>query len=303
VGDIEEELARVRATPEKRVQDEVARSLEKRRAIESDVVDVLRRPAAGRRLADLLEALWVELVEPLWPQIRDCLEREILHRSRALARGGLGALFEDMSPLISIEGQRLSVDVGVSCECTRSLRGVGILLIPSTFIGPRVTAILEPPPAPATLCYPARGAGALWFRSEGDVDDSLAKLIGGTRAQILQALSEPTHTTALAARLGRSAGNIADHLSVLRSSGLITRARYGRHVMYSRTTLAETLLSGLADGDGCCRAPRCVRGAGDLPLTVEDSSQEETLEQAARAWQHCHRAVIDELWSTGKWTS
>jgi DNA-binding transcriptional ArsR family regulator len=247
VGDIDEELAQVRATPEERVQDEVARSLEKRRGIETDVSDVLRRPGAGPRLADLLEVLWAELVEPLWPQIRDCLEREILHRSRALARGGLGALFEDMSPLISIDGRRLSVDIGASCECTRSLGGVGILLIPSSFICPRVTAILEPAPAPATLCYPARGAGALWLRSERDVDESLAKLIGGTRAQILLALSEPTHTTALAARLGRSAGNIADHLSVLRGSGLITRARFGRHVMYSRTTLAETLLSAVAD--------------------------------------------------------
>jgi DNA-binding transcriptional ArsR family regulator len=247
VGDIDEELAQVRSTPEERVQVEVARSLERRRGIETDVLDVLRRPGAGRRLADLLEALWIDLVEPLWPQIRDCLEREILLRSRALARGGLGALFEDMSPLISIAGRRLSVDIGAGCECTRSLGGVGILLIPSTFICPRVTAILEPPTAPATLYYPARAAAALWFGSEGDVDDSLAKLIGDTRAQILLALSEPAHTTALAARLGRSAGNIADHLSVLRSSGLITRARYGRHVMYSRTTLAETLLSAVAN--------------------------------------------------------
>jgi DNA-binding transcriptional ArsR family regulator len=109
-------------------------------------------------------------------------------------------------------------------------------------------AILDPPPAPAALCYPARGAGALWFGSENDADDAVAKLIGTARAQILHALSEPMHTTALALGLGRSPGNIGDHLAILRSGGLITRARQGRHVMYSRTGLAEKLLAGVTNG-------------------------------------------------------
>jgi DNA-binding transcriptional ArsR family regulator len=82
------------------------------------------------------------------------------------------------------------------------------------------------------------------FWEPDSADGAVAKLIGPTRAEILELVAEPNHTSALARGLGRSPGNVADHLKVLRSCGLVARARIGRNVVYARTPLADALLAG-----------------------------------------------------------
>jgi DNA-binding transcriptional ArsR family regulator len=240
VGDLEAELAEVRATPVARARAEIERCLSKRDPIEREVQDQLRCPDVLERLADQIEVLWEASLEPWWPRIREVLDRDILRRSRALAAGGLGAVFEDLRPMITLEGRRLLV----SHRLARShpLGGAGLVLLPSAFVWPRVMATLGAP-GPVGLRYPARGIGTIWFGSPSDSDTALASLIGTTRAHILGALDEPAHTAGLATLLARSPGNIADHLAVLRSSGLIARTRSGRRVLYSRTNLGDALVA------------------------------------------------------------
>ncbi|CAM5637136.1 hypothetical protein GCM10010329_65880 [Streptomyces spiroverticillatus] len=128
---------------------------------------------------------------------------------------------------------------------TWSLGGQGLLLMPSAFAWPHVISKVTPDWQP-TVRYPPRGVGTLWESRGTTAPEALAALLGRSRALVLAALDSPASTTALAGDTGLSAGGVSQHLTVLRSAGLVEPYRTGRFVLYARTATAESLLAGLA---------------------------------------------------------
>ncbi len=205
--------------------------------------------AATERIADTLQAYWDLAMAPYWPRILRLLEADVLWRTQRLAAGGLEALFEDLHETVVLDGDRLRA--ADPYDWSGELSGRGLMLVPYAMGWPQVrkmTGRVKPgdtgepyEPYGPLLAYPVRGIATLWETAPPPPPDALAALIGRTRATILTTLAEPATTTTLARRMDLTPGAVSQHLSVLHSSGLVSRARVTRSVLYRRTARADAL--------------------------------------------------------------
>lgn len=242
LASFEEEIAAVRAVAPELVRQDIATSLRGRpgalgspagQALLADPVRSLRE------LADLLERAWEVLVAPHWPRLRALLEADVAYHSRRLAAVGFERLLGELSPRLSWSGSTLTISDTKSLH-SRVLGGQGLVLMPSVFVWPATVGGFEDPWLPAVV-YPARGIGGLWTEPGASTPETLARLLGRARADVLCALDEPAGTSALAHRLGLAPSSVSEHLSVLRAAGLLTSRRYGHQVLYERTPLGIAL--------------------------------------------------------------
>ncbi|MEU6717353.1 DUF5937 family protein [Nonomuraea sp. NPDC046802] len=198
------------------------------------------------RLAEEVGNYWRAAMAPYWPRIRSLLEGEILYRAKLLAEGGAWRMLADLDDAVTWENGTLRVRHRHTSGA-RSLRGLGLLLVPSVFVSPRVFTVTTPPYQP-TVRYPARGIATLWERRELDPPEALAAVLGRTRARLLAELDQPASTRELALRAGLSEPGVNQHLTALRKAGLCSAHRTGRYVLYARTAIAEALLEGRHQG-------------------------------------------------------
>jgi DNA-binding transcriptional ArsR family regulator len=233
------QLALLRATPLTQVGADLARLVD----VDTPGLRAFRAdPAAGLgRLADVVERYWELAIAPHWARLHALLQGDVLYRARRLADGGAAMLFADLAPIVRWQEDHLYVAHPRYAGSYR-LDGQGLLLVPSVFVWPSVFSSSIEPWQP-TLTYPARGVASLWSGVGRTDGRAVAAVIGRSRAVLLAELESPASTTELAVRTGLAAASVSEQLTTLRSAGLVTAHRSGRFVLYTRTSVAEALLT------------------------------------------------------------
>jgi len=242
--DIADQLAQVRATPPEQVAREVNRSLTERAGDAAPKAGwrLLDDPLATRTLlADLLEQCWQLLIAPHWPRLRDLLQADVQYQTQRLGDYGLERVLSELHPHARWTGHSLIIDAAATER--RQLQGAGLLLMPSVFAWPRLVTVTDPPARP-TLVYAARGIAELWQPAPTGHSDALGRLLGQTRAALLESLAEPASTDTLARRHELAPSTVSEHLTVLHHARLITRRRHRHTVLYQQTPLGTELTTG-----------------------------------------------------------
>lgn len=202
------------------------------------------RDATARRvLADSAQATYHAILEPIWPRVRNHLHGESAVRGRALIEGGVERLFTTLHP--RIRWQAPVLEVGMRSDADIMLRGRGLVLVPSLFIGERFVLLTDvsQEDVPPKLVFPAPMPDPLGMGA-GKRRSALANLLGHNRATVLSRISEGCTTSELARRAGVSLAAASQHATVLREAGLITTRRDGGAVFHSLTALGAELLAG-----------------------------------------------------------
>ena len=236
VAGIDEHLRAIAEYPADRLRDDLLVVWPDRRP--PRLVELLGDPAAARRIADVLHDYWTLLIEPHWRRIKGVLRDDVAYRATRLAADGVDGMLGDLHKELSVADGTLLIDKPHH-DLDRTLNGAGLCLVPSVFSWPQLIVMAQPG-QPADITYGCRAAATVWDGA-APLDDPLGALLGRTRAAILRSLEQPGSTTELAVALDHSMPAISQHLAVLSATGLTTRARHGRMVLYARSPLGDEL--------------------------------------------------------------
>ncbi|MCY1139120.1 ArsR family transcriptional regulator [Actinoplanes sp. Pm04-4] len=235
---IADDLEAVREAPADAARNEIDFYLRRRPDVSPAARAILTSADSPGRLADFLGTAWESLLAEDWPMLRLLCERDVVHRTGELSRGGWAGAIGGLHS--QVRWRNGGIDLLGRPGGEVDLGGAGLLLVPSVFVWPGV-AVFADEPWPKAIVYPARGVGTLLESGPPDPPGHLSALLGRSRAVLLVALAHPASTSQLARAFAMSTGAVGDHLAVLRHSRLVERARSGRSVLYRRTALGDAL--------------------------------------------------------------
>jgi DNA-binding transcriptional ArsR family regulator len=192
---------------------------------------------AGRLLLHGTRTAFAATVQPYWADIRANHHHELAQHGRLLACRGVRAALTTVLPGARWRGDCLLIDSPQ--DHTVRLGGRGLVITPAAFwTGPPLVGAL--PDQPVLLAYAA--PAELSIRA-GAESDSLAAILGATRAAVLRLLTTEHTTGDIARQLGISAASASEHSAALRAARLVSSRRDGKAVIHRATGLALDLIS------------------------------------------------------------
>jgi DNA-binding transcriptional ArsR family regulator len=242
---IARQLARLRKLSRDQLEDDITRAWARAgEPLPARAAALVRHDDAASQLSDAISRYWNAALEPLWPRMRAVIARERMKRARTVAQEGLLSGLAGLHPEVAVCSDRISIN-------KRYTEGVYapdvVRVVPSVFVWPRLAAVPDADgPDRMGLFFAPQGTAQVWRPKPRPPirQPALCKLLGQTRAEILESLDVPASTTDLARVLERSPGNVNEHLADLQSGGLVTSWRHGRTVWYQQTSLGTRLIAG-----------------------------------------------------------
>lgn len=251
-GGVQELWEGVRATPARRVREQVDQWAGRARRIPAWTGRLAEDPPFVRELVDVFADAYEQLVAPYWPRIEHLADVDRAMRMRHLTEGGVERLLQGLHPRrVRWSPPVLELTMASGHEGDLFLEGRGLLLIPTLF-GSAYPLFDDAEPQP-WVSFPVGHDRTPWLPLPATVTAtalsaaprSLAALLGRTRATVLCAIAEhPGLTTSqLAARAGISPASASEHATVLRSAGLVSTARDRNAVLHTPTAAGIGLLN------------------------------------------------------------
>lgn len=241
--DITEAVDLVQSTPRRHLTTQLGRLAVRRRPTDWTKSLCATNRDAMERLGGTMMAYYERSIAPYWAMIAGRVTADRARRVRQLADRGVGDLLDALTPRTHWTSFALEIPDFHDAEVW--LRGRGLTLQPSYFCWRTPTKLWDDD-LPPVLVYPVEhrpgelsAAGA-----EGDARESLAALLGRTRARALEVTARACTTTDLARSCDLSLGTASHHATVLREAGLITTRRDGVMVRHEITPLGVDLLNG-----------------------------------------------------------
>jgi DNA-binding transcriptional ArsR family regulator len=239
---MEEGIEALLSLPRARTRREIGRVADEQGRLDSVTSDLAEgRAKAVKRLAKAIKSFHETAVAPIAERIRVAFEADRAVRAQAFLEGGIAAVLNGLHPNTSFSGSILQI-ADVVGEEDIYLGGRGLRLVPSFFKETETKLMtLADPELPQVLVYPVdRKAGLIAAAAR----ESLAALVGRTRAALLELTSNGGSTSELARRVSISPAAASQHLSVLREAGLISSTREGNTMRHRMTPLGQAVLSG-----------------------------------------------------------